>query len=167
MALLERTLVAATLLLLCMWLFWAPSDTGRPADAIGYEDDSVDVQEPPVPSGLPRVPSVFRHKYPRDAVVAQARSMNTEGQQTTQNYIDLATTIYDRAPANVLVFGLGRDTALYYHVRRAGALAPGRTQIRPRPHCRPRRAWGAGRGAGQRRRRVRLCGRVAGVDCQG
>ena len=74
MALLERALAAATLLLLGVWLVWGPLGMGRPADAIVDKDDYGDVQEPPAaPSGLPRVPSLFRHKYPRDAVVAQAR----------------------------------------------------------------------------------------------
>ena len=149
MALLERALAAATLLLLGVWLVWGPLGMGRPADAIVDKDDYGDVQEPPAaPSGLPRVPSLFRHKYPRDAVVAQARSMKTDG--PTSSCLGSAAT--------------PRSTTTYAEPEPLRRAAP---KLRPWPHCRPRRAWGAGRGAGQRRRRVRLCGRVAGVDCQG
>ena len=47
----------------------------------------------------------------------EAHVTSSPGQQQEANYLDVVGAIVKRAPANVLVFGLGRDTPLYYHVR--------------------------------------------------
>ena len=89
-------------------------------DAAAHRDDIAGERG----NGLPRVPNDLGITW--EKVLAKAEAMPTQGQQTTRNYVHLAETIWEHAPGNLLVFGLGRDTQLHYQVRAAAAPKVGR-----------------------------------------
>lgn len=71
------------------------------------------------PAGPVELRTVPDFGFTRDAIVAEAKATAALAwrKRALPNYVTLATTIWDRHPANVLVFGLGFDNALYYKVR--------------------------------------------------
>ena len=63
---------------------------------------------------LPRVPTTVE-PMTREYMLHEAPV--SIGQQARDNYVEVVDAILARAPANVLVFGLGNDTPFYYRVR--------------------------------------------------
>jgi hypothetical protein len=125
-------LLLSLLLLLLLLLPWRPGggEGHAPAPAAKVVDEElvrVAAVAPPTSSPaatptsllsplppLPRVPlsvsPITRAYLLHDATIAR-------GQQTRANYADVVASIHARAPANVLIFGLGMDSAFYYRVR--------------------------------------------------
>jgi uncharacterized protein (TIGR01627 family) len=127
----QLTLIA-TVAFLVMCLIFATnldSSRGQTTGSVApvYNDGKPSPLESTVTSGLqPQfkaqgLPTIPPHEVTSESMLNLITSRMIDGQQTLQNYVDVTETIRKLAPANVLVFGLGGDTAFYYTANPGGA----------------------------------------------